>query len=191
MRVLPRKRANSGFTLAEVAVTVAIVAITITVSLQALEGAKMTSAQTRNMKLARELGLELMGQIESGLFWEDLETGRGGSFAEQGYPDFYYEFTLGDETFYSDEDYEEGAFDNWAYRRERDREADDYDEDAEEENQPYEEVSIKVTFPRMREEFTGEVILERWIPWEQVYGPDEEGETEDINGGSGDDASAG
>jgi len=143
------------------------------------------------MKLARELGLELMGQIESGLFWEDLETGRGGSFAEQGYPDFYYEFTLGDETFYSDEDYEEGAFDNWAYRRERDREADDYDEDAEEENQPYEEVSIKVTFPRMREEFTGEVILERWIPWEQVYGPDEEGETEDLNEGTGDDASAG
>ena len=44
------------------------------------------------------------------------------------------------------------------------------DEDAAE---PYERVSIRVTFPKLGEQ-KNEITLERWIPWEQVYGEDPE-----------------
>jgi len=190
MRLLARTRSahSAGFTLAEVAVTVAIVAIAVTVSLQSLETAKLTAAQTRNMRIAREIGLELMGQIEAGLFREDLETGRGGSVEINPYLIFYYEFTLGDETFLEDEYADEGErFDNWSYQRELDRERDDYDEfdDEEDQEQPFEEVRIKITLPVLREEFTKEIVIERWIPWAQVYGESEEDleEGEDAPGG--------
>ena len=37
----------------------------------------------------------------------------------------------------------------------------------------YEKVKVQVVFPPLAE-FKNELILERWVPWEQVYGPSEE-----------------
>jgi len=163
----------AGFTLAEVAVTLLIVGLILVLMLEGLNGAKITAAHTRNLRLAQDLGLLTLGQVESGMFWEDIDSGRGGSYSEEGYPDFLFEIALGDETFF-ERDPNEGPFDNWAFQEDWRRQQDDYDEDEEEEaEQPYEKVRVKVTFPKL-EQFTNEVILERWVPWRQVYGQDEE-----------------
>ena len=42
----------------------------------------------------------------------------------------------------------------------------------------YEKVRIRVEFPKLAE-YENEIVLERWIPWEQVYGPDEEAAAEE------------
>ena len=57
--LLPKRRSDSraGFTLAEAAVTIALVAVTLTILLQSLEGSKMMAAHTRDQKIARELAL--------------------------------------------------------------------------------------------------------------------------------------
>lgn len=192
MKIIAKRRrdgagyAGPGFTLAEVVVTIAVVAIALTLAFQSLNVSKLTAAHTRNSKLARELALYTLGQIEAGLFWEDIETGRTGIYED--YPNYSYELALGDETFI-EVDPNEGPFDTWAYREEQRRLADDYDADAEEEQiQPYEEVRVKVTYPAMRE-FPNEVILERWVRWVQVYGEEEEVEMdgdESLPGGDGD-----
>lgn len=176
--------AGAGFTLAEVVVTIAIVAIALTLAFQSLNVSKLMAAHTRNSKLARELALYTLGQIEAGLFWEDIETGRSGIYED--YPNFSYELALGDETFL-EIDPDEGPFDTWAYREEQRRLADDYDADAEEEQiQPYEEVRVKVTYPAIRD-LPNEFILERWIPWVQVYGEEDELDgDESLPGGEGD-----
>ena len=54
-------RARAGFTLAEVAVTLVIVAIGPTLVLQGLNTSKMSAAQTHNRKVARELALLTLG----------------------------------------------------------------------------------------------------------------------------------
>ncbi len=63
MKVLAQPRARSasqaGFTLAEIAVTIAIVALVLTMMLQGLEGAKYSAAHTRYRKTAYELGVGL------------------------------------------------------------------------------------------------------------------------------------
>lgn len=161
---------RSGFTLAEVAVTIAIVAISLTLSMQILNGATITAANTRNQKIARELGLYTLGQIESGLYWEDVENGFGGTYADLDRPEYSFEVVLGDDAFMDEVDsYDpDRPFDNWAYQREREMDSDDYDEEA---AQPFEKVKIRVTYPPLRE-FPNTVDLERWIPWEQVYGPE-------------------
>ncbi|HVS19734.1 MAG TPA: prepilin-type N-terminal cleavage/methylation domain-containing protein [Planctomycetota bacterium] len=77
----PRRRV--GFTLAEVAVTIAVVGLALVWMLQALNAAKLTAAQTRNLKLSRELALQTLGQLESGLFEDDLVDDRiDGTYAE-------------------------------------------------------------------------------------------------------------
>jgi hypothetical protein len=127
-----------------------------------------------------------IGQIESGLFREDIETGLRGSYADLGYPDFVYEVVVGDETFLS---VEEGGFDSWKEREarlaEKRREAGEDEE--EEEEQPFEKVKVRVTFPKVQE-LSNEIVLERWIPWIQVYGETDEeeagpGGTNDTAGG--------
>lgn len=168
---VPRSSTGAGFTLAEVAVTLLIVGLVLVLMLEGLNLAKLTAAHTRNSRLARELGLLTLGQIEAGLFWEDLDSGRGGTYAEEGYPDFLYEIALGEDTFLEPTD--DQPFDNWSYAAELERERYDEDDDLEEVEQPYEKVRVKVTFPPLRE-FSSEVILEQWIPWVQVYGEDEE-----------------
>src|SRR6185295_11292020 len=81
-RRLPVRR-RGGFTLVEVAVTILIVGMTMLWLLQGLNSAKMTSAQTRNMKLARDLALMTLGQVASGQFRDDIENGLSGSYAEE------------------------------------------------------------------------------------------------------------
>lgn len=175
---------RGGFTLAEVAVTIAIVAITVLACYQGLDGSMLTAAHTRNMKLARDLGLVTLGQIEAGLYWEEIdEDGMEGSYAEEGYPQFFYEVALGDTTFIDVEQEPNQRFDNWAYleevRRERELQEEDEDLDSVEAvREELEEVRVRVTFPSMRE-FSNQVVLEQWIPWEQVYGPDLDREMSD------------
>lgn len=173
------RSASRGMTLIEVSVTIAIVALVIVACLQGLERSVLTAAHTRNTRLSRELGLLTLGQIESGLYWDDIDSGFGGDYSEEGYPAFRYEVALGDDTL-PDTDSGEGGFDSWAYREEvRQRELeldDDYDPDDElEQEQPFEKVRVRVTFPSLTELKT-EVTVEKWIRWEQVYGPNADGD---------------
>ena len=178
-----RTTRTAGFTLAEVAVTIVIVGIGLTMVLQGLNASQLTALQTRNMRLARELGLETLGQIESGLFWDEIVSGLSGAYED--YPDFFWEIALGDDTF-PDQDDDEYRYDTWA-ERDRLREEQELDEDEDEEaHDEYEKVRVRVTFPKILE-LTNELLLERWMGWEQVYGPDEESE---VSLSSGNDAGA-
>jgi prepilin-type N-terminal cleavage/methylation domain-containing protein len=174
---------RAGFTLAEVAVTLLIVSIGLVLVLQGLTTAKFSAAESHHRKVARELALLTLGQVEAGLFWEDLDGGGDvltGSYAEEGYEDYHYELVLGDEEF-RDEELDqrgEGYHDTWRYEREReDRAKDDADKDDDEEEtvQPFEKVRIKVGYPQLRER-PGSVVLERWMAWENVYGQEEDAE---------------
>ena len=176
---------TEGFTLAEVAVTIVIVGIGMLLVLQGLNGAKMTAAQTRNTKLARDLALMTLGQVASGQFQEDIENGLSGTYAEEGYAQFSYEVIVGDQSFDSDSTRQDGSFDTWQHQRqlaeerqaEREREADEK-EDPQEREEPFEKVKIRVTFtPKIRvgdQELNNELVLEQWMPWKQVYGQKEE-----------------
>ena len=180
--------ARAGFTLAEVMVTLLIVSIGLLLVTQGLTQARFSSAETHYRKVARELALLTLGRIESGLLWEELDGGGEvltGTYAEEGYEDFHYELVLGDEDFLEREDrYDQGDVgfhDSWEYEREReerererDRTADDEEED--EVAEAFEKVRIKIGFPRF-DERPNTLVMERWIPWEQVYGS-EEGESE-------------
>jgi len=165
----PSARRRRGFTLAEVAVTLAVVGLALVWMLQALNAAKVTAAQTRNLKLARELALLTLGRIESGIYQEELTSQRlEGSYADEGYPDFYFEAVIGEENFRPSET--DPAFDNWLEER-RQREL--QDEEDEEVEQPYEKVRIRVQFPAIQE-LKSELEFERWLPWEQLHPPEEE-----------------
>lgn len=188
MKLINSSSSRSGFTLAEVAVTVVIVGIGLVMMLQSLNTTKMQSVHTRNLRLARELASLTLGEIEAGLYWEDIDDTLTGYYED--YPDFSYEVVFGDEMFY---DYEEEdpynrPFDNWAASQEWRQDQEGYDEDEEDEMvQPYEKVRVKIIFPKLgawKNEFT----LERWMGWERVYGPSEEDE-EDLGGASGPPAS--
>jgi hypothetical protein len=161
---------RAAFTLAEVAVTIVIVGITLIMVLQGLNKAKLSAAQTRNLKLARELALATLGRIESGVYWEDVDDDRiEGTYAEEGYPNFIYEVVIGDKNFRPDENDRE-AFDNWRQREKDEEEKNgEKDEDAEE---PYEKLQIKVVFPQIQD-WKNELVLEKWLPWKQVH-PSEE-----------------
>lgn len=163
----PRAR---GFTLAEVAVSIVIVGMGLIWILEGMNIAKLTAAHTRNYKLSRELALVTLGQIESGEYQEDIARGLSGNYAEEGYPDFAYEVIVGDEGFRERAD--DGTFDSWQPRDSSTTSAED-EEDKQDEEQPFEKVKIKVVFPKLKE-FTNELILERWMPWKQVYGESEE-----------------
>jgi len=79
-------------------VTLIVVGITLTLILQGLNTAKITAAHTHNRKVARELALYTLGEMEAGLFWEDLEVGDDqfyGTYAEQGYEAFEWEIIVG------------------------------------------------------------------------------------------------
>lgn len=169
---MKRSPARAGFTLAEVAVTIVIVGIALVLVLQGLNTSKITAAHTRNQKLARDLGLLTLGQIESGLLRDDIESGMAGNYAEEGYPDFNWEIAVGDDAL--QETNPDGRFDSWTPTAAEEEAKRDEEEDAEE---PFEKVRVRVTAPKIRE-FTNELTLERWIPWTQVYG---EAEGEDAS----------
>ena len=162
------RRPRSGFTLAEVAMTIVIMGIGLLLVLQGLNTAKMTAAHTRNYKLSRELALLTIGQIESGLFQEDIDRGLTGSYADEGYPDFTFEVVVGDETFREPDD--DGTFDSWAPTDDEERAERDEEEEVAE---PFEKVKVRITCPKIQD-FSNELVLERWIPWTQVYGESEE-----------------
>ena len=168
---------KAGFTLAEAAITIAIVGLTLTYTMQALQSAQITAAHSRNVKIARELGLLTLSEIATGRWWDDIATERGGTYAEQQYPEYYYELAVGDESFPDDtsnDDYYNGVkHDNWRYREEQAFNSGSYDED-EEAAQPFEKIQVQVTFPQLNELLENRITLERWIPWEQVYGVDED-----------------
>lgn len=184
---IQKRRARAGFTLAEAAITIAVVGIALSYTLKSLNNATFTAAQTRNVRLARELGMMTLGEISAGLWWDEIEFTRTGSYAEQDYPNYYFEIAVGDEEFVETDDLNDGEtpFDNWAHREELRQQDEDYDPDAEsEEVQPYEKVRIKIQFPKLAD-FNNEITLERWIPWQQVYGAEEEEVTADEESGGG------
>ena len=175
-----------GFTLVEVAVTLIIVGITLLWVLEGMNRAKMTAAHTHNSKIAAELALQTLAEIESGLYWEEIdENGLAGNYAEEGYEAFNYEVVLGDETF-TDMTDEEGSLPHDTFlekleaKKEAEKEEEGKDEDDEEVEEVYEKVKIRVTFPKLTEE-KAEVVMERWIPWLQVYGKSQE----DVQASSG------
>ena len=188
--IRPRR---AGFTLAEVAVTIVIVGIGLTLILQGLNASTMTAAHTRDMRLARELGLRTLGEIASGLWWDEIETGTDGAYED--HPEFTWEIALGDEPFIDDE-MDDEAMDTWAERqrirdeREREKAAEDAeDEDENEPQEPYEKVRVRVHFPKIQE-LPDHLDIERWIPWEQAYGPEED-EKGDAKGAEGSEGSGG
>ena len=167
-------RARAGFTLAEVMVTIVIVGMALTLVLQGLNATKFEAAHTRNLKLARELGLLTLGQIEAGLFQEDSGRERLlGTYAEQGHEFFEYEIVFGDDGFLTED--ELYRYDPWR------RDDEDDDEDGLDAQEPYEVVQVKVTFPQIKG-YKNELVLERWVAWELVYPPDEDEVDEDDTG---------
>jgi len=168
--------ARAAFTLVEVAVSLVIIGVTLTLCLQGLQIAKQQAAHTRNLKLARELGVMTLGQIESGLYAEELQSGYSETYAQEGYDEFQFEILLGDDEFEDEEhgedrgDYHD-AFEDRRRRREEEASANDDDEIAE----PYERVKLRVYFPKVHN-YRNYLDLESWMVWEQVYGPDEDDE---------------
>lgn len=160
-----RAHRQSGFTLAEVAVTIMIVGIGLILVLQGLNTAKLTAAQTRNVKLSRELAMLTLGQVESGLFQDEIENGLSGSYADEGYPEVTYDVAVGDQTFVEADP--NAPHDSWAKTPDQQKKDDEADV-----QQPFEKVKIRVTFPKFAE-YKNEAVFEQWIPWEQVYGSED------------------
>lgn len=161
-----KARARAAFTLVEVAVAILIVGIALTLVLQSLNVAKLRAKQTQNLKLARELGALTMGRVSAGLYREEIDSYYSGSYSEDGYPDFSFEIVLGDNTFpETNEDDYGPRFDNW-YDEE------DIEDNDEEAREPYEKIRVRVSFPRLSE-YSSQLDLERWIPWDQVYGEED------------------
>ena len=161
-----KARARAAFTLVEVAVAILIVGIALTLVLQSLNVAKLRAKQTQNLKLAHELGALTMGRVSAGLYQEEIDSYYTGSYSEDGYPDFSFEIVLGDNTFpETNEDDYGPRFDNW-YDEE------DIEDDDEEAREPYEKIRVRVSFPRLSE-YSNQLDLERWIPWDQVYGEED------------------
>lgn len=168
-----RRRNARGFTLAEVAVTIAIVGLALAWMLQTLSTAKMSAGYSRNLKLARELALYTLGQIEAGLYLEELENDRiEAYYVDEGYPDFHFEAVLGDESLTPDRN-DARAFDNWRHEQDEKRRTASSNDVEEESEQPYEKVQVRVTFPKIGD-LKNEYILERWLPWKQVHPVDPE-----------------
>lgn len=177
---------RSGFTLAEIAVTIVIVGIALVLLLQGLGGAKAQAFYTRNLKIADQLARKTLGEVAAGVYADEAEFGLDGSYADEDQPDFYYEVYFGADNFPRDTDRRDRGHDSWAYQRDReermreDEEREDTTnragEDEEDElREPYQQVLVRVTFPVMGD-FENVHTIQEWIPWEQVYGPDEEEE---------------
>ena len=181
VRSRPRRvrgnEARSGFTLAELAVTLAIVAVVVLFVLQGIYASRDDAYHTHNLKLARELALLTLGRIESGQYQEEIRGSYFGPFVYEDNETFEWEVAFGGEPLRERAD--DGSFDSWNEERLYEEDQDDYDEDAAE---PYEQVEIKVTFPPIGGR-SGELFMVRYMPWTQVYGEDEE--DEDSSGSSG------
>jgi prepilin-type N-terminal cleavage/methylation domain-containing protein len=166
---------RGGFTLAEVAVTIVIVGIGMLMVLQGLNTAKMSAAQTKNLKLSRELALLTLGQIASGQYQDDIQNGLHGTYAEEGWPAFAFDVVVGDDTFQAQSN--DATFDSWAPKPNAKKDDKKKEDPKDQIDTPYEKVKIKVTFPTIqieKEQMKHELVLEEWIPWKQVYGEKED-----------------
>jgi prepilin-type N-terminal cleavage/methylation domain-containing protein len=195
---MKRQRSTDGFTLAEVAVTLVIVGVGLVYVLQGINTAKITALHTYQEKVAREMAVLTLGQIESGLYWEEVEDGGErlqGTYADEGYEDYHWEAIFGDELEFIhkiDSDYDDEndqRHDDFEYRRRLAEEAEGYDdnEDPRENPEPYEKVRVRVTLQTRDGRSRELVTLELWIPWEQVYGLSEEDLEEERSAEEGDD----
>jgi len=197
VRLRSQSSARAGFTLAEVAVTLVIVGITLLLVMEGLNSSKMTAAQSNNRKIALELGLLTISRVECGQFWEELDGLTGsftGTYAEEGYEAFQWELIIGDDEFteYEEQDGRDSPyFDSFAHRRYQQQEYED-DENLEEEaygetgstGGPYERVTIRVIYPKLTNQ-SNELVLERWIPLDQVFGRSDEQIAADLGSGDG------
>ncbi|MDF1838174.1 MAG: hypothetical protein P1V35_09920 [Planctomycetota bacterium] len=193
-------KSRAGFTLAEAAITIALVGLTITYTLRALTAAQTTAAHTHEVKLAREMALRTLGEVATGQFLVDGDEVLTGTYDEEIAPYMAYEVAFGDAvlpTRSSEDRYgEQRPFDNWQ-AKEQYRLENETDEELEGEHEPFEKVIIRVSFPK-HSDLPDFIELESWIPWEQVYGKDdpldENGEVIEDTGadsgatGEGDDA---
>ena len=174
----PSSHSRSGFTLAEVMVALLLVGGFLVYIVAGLNTSKMAAAHTQALKQARELGLYTLSQLEAGLYWEDIDDTITGTYSELGYEYFSFEVAVGEDNFPSEQNDPDSPYNMW------DRDDDD-DEDEDEEELPYEKVRVRVEFPQFSE-FTNELILERWIPWKQIYGEEEGSDTgESVDDGAG------
>lgn len=177
----PRRRPGpeDGFTLAEAAVTIAIVSIVLLMVVQGLQSATRKAYYTKVRKTAHELAQGLLGEVRCGLYRDEMDTEMSGTFADQDEPDYRWEIVVGEDVF-EDRDDEDRPFDNFAERRRREDEREESffgsEEEDEEQTEPFEKVKVKVIFPVMDEEQEDELILEAWVPWVEIYGPEEEEE---------------
>ena len=64
---------RSGFTLAEVAVTIVIVGVALVLLMQGLGGSKAKAYFTRNYKIANQLARQTMGEVASGIYRDDAD----------------------------------------------------------------------------------------------------------------------
>ena len=166
MKPMPNPRNDAGFTLAEMVVTLLIVALLLVISVQGIQRTMSQSAYTRDSRIARELALLQLGRLEAGLYMDEIEDHMEGDFSDDDQPYFAWELVLGTEEFYDEDVEESDRFDSW----------EDYDEDEDEEadsGEPWVVARVKVTFPQHPER-TNELILERWLTREFVYGPEDE-----------------
>ncbi|MCP5024387.1 MAG: hypothetical protein GY930_21785 [bacterium] len=183
MKVPPSERhGRAGFTLAEAAITIAIVGLTITYTLRALTAAQTTAAHTHEVKLAREMALRTLGEVSTGQFLVDSGEVLTGTYDEEIAPFMAYEVAFGDATLptRTHDDERERSFDNWQ-ARDQYRQENNLEEDLDGEHEPFEKVVIRVSFPK-HSDLPDFIELESWIPWEQVYGLDEELDPEALEG---------
>lgn len=185
---------RGGFTLAEVAVTIAIVGIALTMLVQGLNKAKFEAAHTRNLKVARELALTTLGEIAGGVYADELDDDDrlDGTYADYGYEDFSFEVLIGDQQFEDVDDDEQDSnlpYDTVLARRQREEDAradsdEDEDEDEDEIEEPYETVKIRVRFPAIKE-YDNDFTLEQWMEWSLIHGEPEatDGVPEALGGG--------
>ena len=158
--------------------TLVIVGMTLLLVMEGLSSSRTTAAHASNRKVAMGLALLMIGRVESGLFWEDLDGQPGtlsGSFAEEGYEAFQWELVVGSDELSEYDEEESPYFDSFRYRRQVERErredADETEAYAETGSTggPYEIVKVRVTFPKLADE-ENEVTVQRTIPLRQVFG---------------------
>jgi type II secretory pathway pseudopilin PulG len=170
-----KQRSGSGFTLAEAAITIALVGLTITYTLRALTAAQTTAAHTHEVKLAREMALRTLGEVATGQFLVDGNEVLTGTYDEEVAPYMAYSVAFGDAvlpTRSQDKNSYDKPFDNWRARDDY-RQETDSQEELDGDHEPFEKIVIRVSFPK-HSDLPDFIELESWIPWEQVYGPDDE-----------------
>lgn len=161
------RSSRAGFTLAEVGVTIVIVGIMLVVSAQALMNSQAQAAHTRNIKIARELGMLTLGRLEAGLLIDEIQDHMEGDYADDEQPDFTFEVVLGTEEFNEEDATESDRYDSW--------ETDDDEDEDSESSEPWVVARVKVRFPAQTDR-KDHVVIERWLTREFVYGPEEEDE---------------